>query len=264
MEDPPTTPSPARRPSPYDMIQRGVASAPMPELAAPRLPTEMRGPRLTLRRALPKCGSRKRTRIALALAQELAALHADDLAVGRLDPDAVAFGMTGYPEIASIGEPEPHSAYAAPELWDGRVASARPRGTPRADTYALGALIYFIYTGKEPPTTWTTRDFARLSPTAASVVARCVADDPWARPTAEEVAVLIERAGPERMRSDGMSHPIELIRRKPHGIWSAASVFALSATAAILVLAGTVTTALGAVGVVAMLVGASITVGAGV
>ena len=237
------------------MQHRGAA-----ELAAPRLPKEMRGPRRTLRQTLPKCTTKQRARIAHALAEELAALHADGTVVGRLSPDTVTFGMTGYPEIGEIGPAHRESPYTAKELR--RANGGWPTSTTRADSYALGALVFFILTGCEPPTEWTLPELARLSPTAAAIVARCVADDPWGRPEVQDVAHMIEEAGPEGLRSDGLSHPIDLIRAKGQGPWNVAPVVALTGTAALLVLAGTMTTALGAVGVAAMLLGASITFGA--
>ncbi len=231
-------------------------------LAAPRLPAELRRPQTTLRHALRRLSPNKRARVALALAHELAALHADGTSVGQLSPDTVSFGMTGYPRIVQIGEADRDSPYTAPELLDRATQLRRPHGTPRADTYAFGALMYFMFTGRQPPSEWTTREFAQLSPTTASLIARCVATDPWVRPDVAEVTRIIERVGPERLQSQRISNPIDLIRRKPAQAWNVASMLALTSTAAVLVLAGTVTTVVGAVGVAAMLVGASISVGA--
>ncbi len=249
-----------KRHSPYALLQRAKRQS-IPALAPPRLPAEMRRPRPALRSVLKKCSERKRARIALALAQELAALHADGTSVGRLSPDVVHFGMTGYPEIAQIGEAEPDSAYTAPELLDRRASSRRPHGTPCGDVYGFGALLYFILTGRQPPRSWTPRAFSRLSPTAASLVMRCVHEDPWSRPKASLVAEELEAAGPERLRSDAGA--IELVRRKPKRAWNVASAVALTGTAAALLWTGVVTHGLGALGLAAMVVGASISAGGG-
>jgi serine/threonine-protein kinase len=95
------------------------------------------------------------------------------------------FGLAAFAAQASdvrSGTP----AYMAPEQKAGREVTAR------SDIYSLGVLVHEIYTGKRPSEKGSSK--TELDPAVASVVERCLSDDPQQRP-ASPIAVLTALPG---------------------------------------------------------------------
>lgn len=83
--------------------------------------------------------------LAAELATAMAQIHGQQIVHGDLSPNNVYVGEDGRPKIMFTGVPSvPGGPYTAPE----REENDRP--TAAGDVYSLGAVTYFIFTGRPP------------------------------------------------------------------------------------------------------------------
>jgi predicted Ser/Thr protein kinase len=112
---------------------------------------------------------------------------ARDGAQKRLTREGVSYGTAGF---------------KAPEQHRGGGPVTAP-----ADVYALGAMLVYAASGSESgPDPWPLR---RVDAALAAVAERCLADDPWARPTAAELV----KAALERELAGHLCWPQEVTSR---------------------------------------------------
>ncbi|MET8586119.1 hypothetical protein ABZX39_35405 [Streptomyces collinus] len=137
--------------------------------------------------------------LGVALAETLAVLHGQGLAFAGLSPSAVLLAADG-PRLSCFGAvraaaPDGTSRSGLPGLEAGslppeQASGGRPR--PLGDVYAFGATLAYAATG------CTTPERDELPASFRSVVARCLARDPSARPQpAELIDALSGVTGPE-------------------------------------------------------------------
>jgi serine/threonine-protein kinase len=97
----------------------------------------------------------------------------------------IDFGISafaGEPEAGPDGQVRGTPPYAAPER------RARARVTPASDVYSLGVVLYAALTAERPePGLPALYGLDGLPPEVAKACRECVAEDPAARPTAEEL-----------------------------------------------------------------------------
>jgi serine/threonine-protein kinase len=139
----------------------------------------------------------------LAAVHDRGALHRDlkpgnIMIDGRGSVRLADFGLAGVADpAAGQGELSGTPAYMAPEQFEGRPASVH------SDLYALGLVLYEIFTGKPAFTATTLREFARahretspssmsmligdLDPAVERTVQRCLEKDPADRPASAYV-----------------------------------------------------------------------------
>jgi hypothetical protein len=177
-------------------------------------------PGLTLAQRLAEGPLRPRAgiRICAEVAAALAAAHAGDLVHRDVKPANVVLTPVGAKVLdfgiaAAVGQPDEIDnsspvfgtpAYLAPERLTGQEVLAA------SDVYALGLLLYRVLTDKLPwhveTTTQMLTAHVYVEPSALPIVpgvppevgeiyTRCVAKNPADRPSAEEVADVLRRAG---------------------------------------------------------------------
>lgn len=132
--------------------------------------------------------------IALGVVDALEALEARGLAHRWLTPHSILVDAAGVVRIVDVGlgalvEPEYATPYTAPEVAAGGPAD------PRADLYSLGACLFTLLTGQEPPD----QGAVVAEPMAAVVHALCAQDGAARYPTARALRRDLERVrGGER------------------------------------------------------------------
>ncbi len=150
------------------------------------------------------------TRVGGRVARVLVAAHAEGIVHHDITPDNVLLTRDGVKVLdfgiaARAGEREGGSGpllgtppYVAPERLTGSPVQ------PASDVYSLGALVFEMLTGRPPypETTWTELEAAcrPVQPPVppgvpgplALLCQRCLSSDPTARPTAAEVAGVLE------------------------------------------------------------------------
>ncbi|MCU0684966.1 MAG: protein kinase [Polyangiaceae bacterium] len=151
---------------------------------------------------------REAMRVARAVAEAVAESHHHDVIHADLKPENVMMGRDGRVRVVDFGLAQfmgaasgmafGTRAYMAPELWRG----ATP--TSAIDVWALGIMLYELIDGARP---FSAADFAQLAyrddpftlPAGrreepwALVVRACLARDPRARPSADEVEQSLTR-----------------------------------------------------------------------
>ncbi|MFE9358105.1 serine/threonine protein kinase [Streptomyces olivaceoviridis] len=173
----------------------GPGSAPATALAAPGEPAWYARPYLPvlpLPTALAVHGGplpeRTVRALGVALAETLAILHGQGLAFAGVSPAAVLLAAYG-PQLSCFGAvraaaPDGMPRSGLPGLEPGslppeQASGGRPR--PLGDVYALGATLAYAVTGHTAPE----RD--ELPAAFRSVISRCLARDPGARPPLAEL-----------------------------------------------------------------------------
>ncbi|MBI4661009.1 MAG: serine/threonine protein kinase [Verrucomicrobia bacterium] len=137
---------------------------------------------------VPEC-----VRISLSLARALEHLHAHGLVHRDIKPSNIIF-VNGVPKLADIGLVTSVDATRSFVGTDGYIPPEGP-GTPPADLYSLGKVLYECVTGKdrldfpELPADWRTRpDFDQLLEFNEILTKACDADVRERYQTAEQVA----------------------------------------------------------------------------
>ena len=134
--------------------------------------------------------------VLVPLASTLDTLHRAGVVHGDLSPGNVLFTASGKPLLAdfatarAVGESEPPlvagtPGFLAPERAGGALA------TEASDVFGLGALAWYALTGRPLPDTGApdgTGVTGMVGAAYGPVVARMLARDPWARPSAGEAA----------------------------------------------------------------------------
>jgi serine/threonine-protein kinase len=224
----------------------GETSTPDRRLVAYVVMQLVDGEPLAIRLASGPLPWREAVRVAVRVARVLAAAHARGIVHRDITPDNVMLTADGAKVLdfgiaARIGEPDDDATgwtfgtppYVAPERLDGT-----PAMTP-TDVYSLGALLFEMLTGRPPypETTWAEIEAAireepppaptgvpGLPAAVARICQRCLASTPAARPTAAEVADVLDDA-------------LEASDPGPRGAnrrrWTAAGVTATATAAAV-------------------------------
>jgi serine/threonine protein kinase len=131
--------------------------------------------------------------IALSLTRALEHLHAHGLVHRDIKPSNIIF-VKGVPKLADIGLVTSVDATRSFVGTDGYIPSEGP-GTPQADIYSLGKVLYELVTGKdrlefpELPADWRTRaDFDRLLEFNEILTKACDAEPGGRYQSAKEMA----------------------------------------------------------------------------
>ncbi|WP_345151405.1 serine/threonine-protein kinase [Arthrobacter ginkgonis] len=167
------------------------------------------------------------------VASALAHLHSLGIAHGDVSPANVLFTAEGLPKLGDLGlaglvgapgRPGGTPGFSAPEaaggLWDGARGDAgrwnAGRGDaalhPERDVYALGALAWFLLTGRTPAPSRLRPPLSSLLPAApgalSELIEECLSEEPSVRPDAAAVARrLFAGVVPEPVRLGGAVHP---------------------------------------------------------
>jgi hypothetical protein len=134
----------------YYVMELGDAQTPgwekAPETYKPRDLASVRAQANRSRLPVREC-----VRIGLALAEALDFLHRQDLTHRDIKPSNIVF-VNGRPKLADVGLVT--DARPADHTWVGTPGymppPPEPPGTPLADIYGLGMVLYVISTGREP------------------------------------------------------------------------------------------------------------------
>ncbi|WP_225873865.1 serine/threonine-protein kinase [Zafaria cholistanensis] len=152
------------------------------------------------------------------VASALAHLHSLGIAHGDVSPANVLFTADGLPKLGDlglaglVGAPGPAGGtpgFSAPEAATGSVDRALH---PERDVYALGALAWFLLTGRVPGPSRLRPPLSSLRPGApgplSDLVEECLSEDPAARPEAAAVERrLFAGVAPQPVRIGGAVHP---------------------------------------------------------
>ena len=130
--------------------------------------------------ALPAAAAAK---ITCQLAAAIAALHDHGIAHGSIGPSTIVFDEEGRPKLAPASASEDLGSTASPEAY--RPASGDDL---ERDRYALGAVAYRLFTGREPgPDAPPARAAKRSVPPAVdALLSRALARDAASRPSLQE------------------------------------------------------------------------------
>jgi serine/threonine-protein kinase len=189
------------------------------------------------------------------VADALAAAHRHGIVHRDVTADNVMLTGTGarvldFGIATTVGAPDEDTdgltfgtpAYVAPERLDGH------RARPATDTYALGVLLFETLVGHPPypVETWEELAASRTGEPPRPVVAglpepvvvlcqRCLATDPWQRPTASQVAAALRSHLPGAGRSRSAGRPGRSRRRAVVAAGAAAALaLGVAAGAAVL------------------------------
>lgn len=172
-------------------------------------PSTASGERCTLDRILQvggPMGELRATRIALQIAEALAAVHAAGTTHGALAPANVLVTTSRGQDLVTLADIEREAfdatrgragnaggrlRYTSPEQWHGGAVG------PWSDVYAVGVILYELLTGRSPVLGRSMVELARnvlhapivpmralrpaLSPVLDAIVIRCLDKDPTAR-----------------------------------------------------------------------------------
>jgi hypothetical protein len=133
-------------------------------------------------------------RIALEIARGLEELHAAGIYLTALCPENVLISRRGQIKLSGLDQArdareDPAALERAPQAYDApEFGRGEPIG-PASDVYSLGALLYHLMEGEPPP-----HEAPRRMPRVGlqRVIASCLASDPAARPTLEELRRRLE------------------------------------------------------------------------
>jgi serine/threonine protein kinase len=172
---------------------------------------------MSVRQLLDRAGKlsvRRALELAIEIADGLGFAHTHGYVHRDVEPRNVLVDRQGVPKLADFGIDGPagvgSSAYRAPELAQGAVATAR------SDVYSLGALLYELLTG-EPPfvgAPWPSRLRPELAPRLDRAIARALAPKPSDRfPTmaafAAELRACLQELQPGRAAAGVAPAPAE-------------------------------------------------------
>lgn len=161
----------------------------------------------TLREAVAQRGALNAAEAAALLgylARTLSEIHAAGVAHRDLSPNNVMLGEVG-PVIIDFGSAKDLLTAAAgsvlsvatPDYASPEALQGKPAGSA-ADVYALARIVQFAMTGVDKESS-----FDGLPPEQVSLLRRCLANDPAARPSAPELAAAFGAGNlPSRLRSD--------------------------------------------------------------
>ena len=152
------------------------------------------------------------------VASALAHLHSLGIAHGDVSPANVLFTAEGLPKLGDLGlaglvgapgRPGGTPGFSAPEAARGPGDAALH---PERDVYALGALAWFLLTGRTPAPSRLRPPLSSLIPAApgalSELIEECLCEDPSGRPDAAAVARrLFAGVVPEPVRLGGAVHP---------------------------------------------------------
>ena len=157
------------------------------------------------------------------VASALAHLHSLGIAHGDVSPGNVLFTAEGLPKLGDLGlaglvgapgRPGGTPGFSAPEADSGRWDAGQGDAAlhPERDVYALGALAWFLLTGRTPAPSRLRPPLSSLLPAApgtlAELIEECLSEDPPERPEAAAVARrLFAGVVPEPVRLGGAVHP---------------------------------------------------------
>jgi len=173
----------------------------------------------SLLRRIGRLPDDKAVEVAQQLCAGLAAAHASGVLHRDLKPSNVMLDGKGRARITDFGlaiatadadrekSPAGTPGYLAPELYDGRPPSVQ------SDVYALGLVLYELFTGKRPFEASSAREFHRkqsetnptppsnvvknLDPAVEKAILRCLDRDPSQRPrSAHSVAAALPGGDP--------------------------------------------------------------------
>jgi WD40 repeat protein len=222
------------------------------------------GGNLSDRDAESACDHRRSARLVMTVARAIHHAHGRGILHRDLKPSNILIDECGQPQVADFGLARrvdvdsdlTHTgivlgtpAYMAPEQADGRKGTI----ATATDVHGLGAILYFLLTGRAPYVGASVHDRVRGKPPSLidrsvdrdleTICLRCLDEDPSARyPSAEALAEDLGRwlAGrPPRARRVGrLEQTWRACRRQPNLTASVAGAVLLAVTAAVGLIAG--------------------------